>query len=322
MTTETLSPLRCHDFIEAFSQGMAELEGLSVAESRPYCEALYARLAAPLADDVTASDETLHSDDGHVIALRRFRPTLDEPRKDGCVVYLHGGSWQIGSLDSHQGVASSLAALLNREVISVDYRLLPEASYQQALMDCDVAVRKLAPVAIVGDSAGGRLVMDVSRLHHKDLIDKLSDETDRTGKARSPYVLGLIYPPMDPIMHLTADDITTLGPSAPLLSREEIVDMWQLVAQGDPSRSYLMTPPHSRQAPAQVIEVLSVEHDPLTAPLETAVATWKAQGAEVGYHCATGMVHAALHAHHELPEMGIAWQAFCHALDRRLCALD
>lgn len=307
MTTETLSPLRCHDFIEAFSQGMAELEGLSVAESRPYCEALYARLAAPLADGVTTSDETLHSDDGHVIALRRFRPTLDEPRKDGCVVYLHGGSWQIGSLDSHQGVASSLAALLNREVISVDYRLLPEASYQQALMDCDVAVRQLAPVALVGDSAGGRLVMDVARRYHE---------------TRSPHVLGLIYPPLDPIMQITTNDLTTLGPPAPLLSREEIVDMWQLVAQGDPSRSYLMTPPHSRQAPAQVIEVLSVEHDPLTAPLETAVATWKAQGAEVGYHCATGMVHAALHAHHELPEMGIAWQAFCHALDRRLCALD
>ncbi|WP_404982802.1 alpha/beta hydrolase fold domain-containing protein [Cobetia marina] len=303
MTHETSSPLRCQAFIDAFADGMAELAGLSVAESRPQCEALYARLAAPLADGVTPSDETLHSDDGHVIALRRFRPTREAPRKDGCVVYLHGGSWQVGSLDSHQGVASSLASRLNREVISVDYRLLPEASYQQALMDCEVAVRELTPVAVVGDSAGGRLVMDVSRLHHE---------------THSPYVLGLIYPPMDPVLSLDNKDLATLGTTAPLLSREEIVAMWQLVAEGDPSHSYAMTPPHSRQAPAQVIEVLSVEHDPLTAPLEAAVATWKAQGAEVGYHCATGMVHAALHAHHELPEMGIAWRDFCDALTRRL----
>ncbi|MGS0466319.1 alpha/beta hydrolase fold domain-containing protein [Cobetia marina] len=123
---------------------------------------------------------------------------------------------------------------------------------------------------------------------------------------------------MDPVLSLDNEDLATLGPTAPLLSREEIVAMWQLVAEGDPSHSYAMTPPHSRQAPAQVIEVLSVEHDPLTAPLEAAVATWKAQGAEVGYHCATGMVHAALHAHHELPEMGIAWRDFCDALTRRL----
>ncbi|WP_192035618.1 alpha/beta hydrolase fold domain-containing protein [Halomonas sp. YLGW01] len=305
----SLSPITCHDFIEEFAQGMAKLEGLSVAESRPHCEALYARLAAPIADGVAVRDDNLCSDDGHTIPLRRFTPQPDESRKDGRVVYLHGGSWQVGSLDSHQGVASSLASQLRREVVSVDYRLLPEASYQQALMDCDAAVRKLAPVAVVGDSAGGRLVMDVSRRHRKEFkAEALHDE------APAPYVLGLIYPPMDPVLSLAADDFTTLGPTAPLLSREEIVAMWQLVAEGDPSRSHAITPAHSRQAPAESIEVLSVEHDPLTSPLEAAVATWRRQDADVGYHCSPGMVHAALHAHHELPEMQQAWQAFCTGL--------
>ncbi|MGY3727669.1 MULTISPECIES: alpha/beta hydrolase fold domain-containing protein [Cobetia] len=310
MTHETSSPLRCQAFIDAFADGMVELAGLSAAESRPQCEALYARLAAPVADDVTIRNDSLCSEDGHIIPLRHFTPSLAEPCKNGRVVYLHGGSWQIGSLDSHQGVAASLAALLNREVVSVDYRLLPEASYQQALMDCDVAVRKLAPVAVVGDSAGGRLVMDVARLHHEPL-----QGADHPSAAP---VLGLIYPPMDPVLHLAEDDLTTLGPTAPLLSREEVVEMWQLVAEGDPSRSYAITPAHSRQAPAPAIEVLSVEHDPLTTPLEAAVTTWRAQGAEAGYHCATGMVHAALHAHHELPEMKQAWQAFCTGLATRL----
>ena len=90
------------------------------------------------------------------------------------MVYLHGGGWMIGSIDSFDTVVRALANASGAIVVSVGYRLAPEAPFPAGLEDCLCAVRWLAAnaaelgadperLAIAGDSAGGNLATVVAR---------------------------------------------------------------------------------------------------------------------------------------------------------------
>lgn len=201
-------------------------------------------------------------------------------------VYPWGG-FTIGSVDSHHGTAASLAQAFNREVVSVNYRLAPEVDYPAMLAECRTVLEAIQPSALVGDSAGGRLAMD--------LANSVSDAPP----------LGLIYPPVGEL------SLACLGKDAPLLSRSDILS----IRAQCPA---IIATERDRSPPASCIEILTVEHDPLTRPIEAAVAEWRLKGASIGYRCAPQMVHGALHAQSQLAEMGSAWQAFCQALKKRL----
>ncbi len=268
--------------IESFIQRLTPLDDYADAplgERRRLYEALHAeyRPADPkgmqVKDDVVAG-----------VAVRRFLPTH---AMGECIVYVHGGGWNLGSPQSHHGITADLAERLEREVVSVDYRLLPEAHYSEALDDCRMVVEALTPVAVIGDSAGGRLALDIA------------------GTSQWSGVLGVIYPVVG------TPTVETLGSDAPLLSRADILALWEMAANDMPA----LDPHHP---PVAHIEALAVEYDPLTWPLEQAIERWRAAGASVGYRCAPNMVHSALHGHAELPDMATAWQNFCQALRARL----
>lgn len=265
-------------FIRRFAAGLSDLDGVPLAVARPRYEALCDSFTPPDPAGMRVEDSAC---DG--VAVRRFLPNS---ARSGAVLFVHGGGFTLGSVTSHHGVAASLAQSLGRKVVSVDYRLAPEADYAAMLADCRAVAKAIAPIALVGDSAGGRLVLDLAGTWTQTRADAVPP-------------LGLIYPP------LGAPDAAELGPDAPLLSRAEVLQLGQWVAP---------LPLSPAMPPASLVEVLAVEHDPLTRPLEAAVAAWRRQGARVGYRCAPGMVHAALHAQAHLPAMSKAWQAFCRAL--------
>jgi epsilon-lactone hydrolase len=84
------------------------------------------------------------------------------------LVYLHGGGWAAGSLDSHRPLAASLAKLLGYPVLQVGYSLAPEHPFPAALQDCTTVLawaRKFGPdgksethcLGLAGDSAGGNI---------------------------------------------------------------------------------------------------------------------------------------------------------------------
>lgn len=76
------------------------------------------------------------------------------------VVYLHGGGFVVGGLDSHDDVCAAICAVTGLPVVAVDYRLSPEHLHPAALMDVLAVVRHLAqvgPVLLAGDSTGGNL---------------------------------------------------------------------------------------------------------------------------------------------------------------------
>ena len=67
------------------------------------------------------------------------------------LLYLHGGGWVIGNLDSHDDICRRLAQAAGCLVVSVEYRLAPEHPFRAALEDCQAA---LAWVAAHGAELG------------------------------------------------------------------------------------------------------------------------------------------------------------------------
>jgi acetyl esterase len=79
------------------------------------------------------------------------------------LLYLHGGGFISGNLDTHDPLCRQLAAAAGVTVVAVDYRLAPENPYPAAIEDCRDVARWVAeewrgtPISIAGDSAGGGL---------------------------------------------------------------------------------------------------------------------------------------------------------------------
>src|SRR5690606_5482452 len=63
---------------------------------------------------------------------------------DRVVLYLHGGGYCSGSLDTHRGLAGALALASGCAVVTLDYRLAPEEPFPAALNDALLAFDQLA----------------------------------------------------------------------------------------------------------------------------------------------------------------------------------
>ena len=104
----------------------------------------------------------------------RMRAYFPGPAAAGPVIlFMHGGGWVIGDLDTHHPLCTLIAQLTGMRVVAVDYRLAPEHPFPAAHDDCLAAARFVAgspaeleaPVtglAVAGDSAGGNLAFYVA----------------------------------------------------------------------------------------------------------------------------------------------------------------
>lgn len=118
--------------------------------------------------DVT--DRTIPGPDG-AIPVRVFRPSAATGLP--VILWFHGGGWVTGNLDTHDQLGRLLADQSGAVVVSVDYRLAPEAKFPAAADDCLAAYRwalehasevggDASRIAIGGDSAGGNLAAVVA----------------------------------------------------------------------------------------------------------------------------------------------------------------
>jgi len=129
----------------------------TVAETRAGFEQMAQMF--PLAPDVTHQSV----DAGGVPAEWVSVP---ESRPDRVILYLHGGGYVIGSLNTHRELASRIARATQARALVIDYRLAPEHPFPAAVEDATAAYRWLvgtgvlpARIAIAGDSAGGGLTL-------------------------------------------------------------------------------------------------------------------------------------------------------------------
>lgn len=101
------------------------------------------------------------------VPLRLYRPRASGEALP-VLLYLHGGGWTIGDLDTHDVLCRQLAREAGCAVVAVDYRMGPEHRFPAAVEDCVEAFRWVlaqAPdlhldprrTAVGGDSAGGNL---------------------------------------------------------------------------------------------------------------------------------------------------------------------
>jgi acetyl esterase len=129
------------------------------------------------------------------LGARLYRPP-GASGDESLLVYLHGGGFVIGDLDTHDEPCRVLCRFARTSVLSVAYRLAPEHPFPAAVDDALAAWRwacdnagplgaDRSRISIGGDSAGGNLAAVVSLL------------TARTAEA--PAAQLLIYPAVDPV---------------------------------------------------------------------------------------------------------------------------
>ena len=100
---------------------------------------------------------------------RLYRPATDGPHPT--VVYLHGGGFVLGDLETHDQTCRRLCLDADVVVLAVDYRLAPEHPFPAGVEDAIAATRWAADqnlggdprLAIAGDSAGGNFAAVVAQ---------------------------------------------------------------------------------------------------------------------------------------------------------------
>ena len=221
------------------------------------------------------------------VPTRLYRPT-DEPGQP-LGVYLHGGGWTIGSIETHDRACRRLAATSGLPLLSVDYRLAPEHPWPAAIDDTVGVVRWVASgpeelagrppaVGIVGDSAGGTLATLACL--------RLRDETDDA----LPDVQLLLYPNTDltgsqPSMREKATGYGLEATGVRFFNEQWVPDAsrWN-----DPGVSPLHVTDLAGMPAATVI---TAEHDPLRDEGEAYARRLQHAGVAVRARREAGLVH-------------------------------
>lgn len=246
-------------------------------------------MAIPPAVDavVAATEDRMIEGPGGPLGLRLYTPEGTAPFP--VTVYMHGGGFVVGDLDTQDMIARALCAWGETIVVSVDYRLAPEHPFPAAPDDAFAALLwassnaasfggDAARLALAGDSAGGNLAA-AAALRARD-----------TG---GPAVRALVniygscnYPSDDtPSSREFAD--------GPILRKDDVDWFWEQFLpdpdqQNDPQASPLRAPSHAGLPPAFVA---TAECDPSRDDAERFAARLADAGVPVESKRYPGMVH-------------------------------
>ena len=145
-----------------------KMHEVEASVARQMFKALPAMADLPAGELAVVTDLTISGPAGPIPARLFDSATAREPGP--VVVFFHGGGFVIGDLDSYAGPCAEMARVLNLPVVSIDYRLAPEAKWPAAPDDCEAAARWIAGspaelgrtatgLILCGDSAGGNLTI-------------------------------------------------------------------------------------------------------------------------------------------------------------------
>lgn len=173
MNSETLGEPYVLPETAAVLAGLAAQEGPHLASmSATDMRATYLQLGALFDAPADASVRTT-SFTGGGCRMRAYFPT--GATAGPAILFMHGGGYVIGDLDTHHPLCTLIATVTGLRVVAVDYRLAPEHPFPAAHDDCVAAARFVAgsppeleapvtAVAVAGDSAGGNLALHVARV--------------------------------------------------------------------------------------------------------------------------------------------------------------
>ena len=163
--TQALTP-RMQGLLQRIQRAQhTPLHALSPAQARSSYDAAAEILDLPRVPLRRVVDLQLPAADGTTLRARLY---TDSDSPVPVLLYLHGGGFVIGSLDTHDSLCRQLALRSGAAVLALDYRLAPEHRFPTAVDDAWAALQWLRAhatalgldgtrLAVGGDSAGGTL---------------------------------------------------------------------------------------------------------------------------------------------------------------------
>jgi epsilon-lactone hydrolase len=183
--------------------------------------------ACQLAPDVSVEPATANG-------VKAEWTTTPDADRSKAILYLHGGGYVIGSLDSHRHLAAEAGRAARARTLAIDYRLAPEHPFPAAVDDALAAYRFLLAsgvqpggITIAGDSAGGGLAV-AAMLAIRDA----GLAQPACGWAISPWV----------DMEAIGDSMTSKAATDPTVQKAGILDMAKHYLNGANPRAPLAAP--------------------------------------------------------------------------------
>ena len=250
------------------------------------------------------------------IPVRLYRPAGVAPGGPA-ILYIHGGGFMVGDLDTNDTLAWGLAAETGTVVVSTHYRLAPENPFPAAHDDCYAVLCHIAQnagelgidaarLAICGDSAGGNLAATVALAAR-----------DRGGPKL--VAQALLYPGFR--TDGTLPSFSTYG-EAPLQSaaatrKYRKVYMPDPATHTNPYACPLMATDYGNLPPALVhVAAIDAARDEGKLYAERMAGA----GVEVVYRVAEGMIHSFMRARFDGPAAAAEFRAVTDFLRRHLFA--
>ena len=183
------------------------------------------------------------------VPVRVYEPL--RPRRS-TLIYLHGGGWVVGDVETHDPLCRRVANATGARVVSVDYRLAPEHPFPAGLDDAEDVLLWLQaadpdrPLGVAGDSAGASLTAGLA-LRARDKQVPLAAQL-------------LLYPATDPAM--TSASIAENGEGY-FLTRRDMAWFYQQYFPAGPASAPEADLGHADVAGVAPAIVATAEFDPL-----------------------------------------------------------
>ncbi|MFT0474617.1 alpha/beta hydrolase [Pseudomonas antarctica] len=234
------------------------------------------------------------------VGVRSYLPSAPTPSQGWpCLLYMHGGGWAVGGLDSHDFICFELANALQVLVIAIDYRLAPEHPFPAAYEDCRAVWQAIQAgqgphtinrqrLVVMGDSAGGNLAAALCLGLRDDGLPL-------------PQAQVLIYPGLGGAADLPSRRDCR---HAPLLSTAD-TDCYlalYLRGAGKPS-AYAMPLLAERFSDLPKALIAVAQFDPLRDDGMVYAERLQAAGVEAVLYPGKGLVHGCLRARGQAPEV-------------------
>ena len=160
--------------------------------------------------------------------------TTPEATDERVILYLHGGSYTIGSAKTHRELISRLSRVASARAFAINYRLAPEHPFPAAVEDATTAYRWLLKngvepgrIVIAGDSAGGGLTV-AALVALRDAGDALP----AAGVCLSPWV----------DLEGIGGSMSAKAEADPIVQREHLLEMAKAYLGGANPRTPLAAP--------------------------------------------------------------------------------
>jgi acetyl esterase len=274
----------------------------SIDEQRRMYHDLIHEFFYDLPSGVSISDETI-SHTGNKYKIRTYKPNTIEG--DGLIIYIRGGGFVVGSLETHNTVVAELCKKSGLMTIAIDFRMSPEYPFPAAIEDCYGALCGIASlpdkfginpekIVISGDSSGANMAVVVAMMSRDRMGPKICGQ-------------GLISPVLDFTRWSKG------GIDAPLLTGGEM-EYYTACYVPDANKvthpyvSPLIIGKFNGLPPAYI---MGAEMDSLLADSEEYARCLRKEGIKVKLMVEQGLIHSAIRARGISPQVSDAWDRFC-----------